>query len=361
MVQINTYPLKGSAILRIYFDKELIDVDPEYQRNGDIWNLEKRQLLIDSILNEYDIPKIYFHDLSKPKKLLDGREVIFSIIDGRQRIETIWNFISGKFPLSNDFKFLADESINAGGMTYTDLSKRYPKLKVIFDSFVLPIVCVKTDDIELNEDMFSRLNEAVPLNSAEKRNAFGGPIARMINDISSHHFFENRVKFNNKRYQYKEMAAKLLFLEDSILRSSKIYDTKKEYLDEFVKLYKADPSLNTNQLGDKVKTVLNEMANVFTQEDSLLSTQTIVPIYYLLFWQALKQGMIQKITRDKLLEFKEKVKKNREIAEQAMSKADYDLLEFSRLSIQGTNDAGSIKERVRIICHFFNLNESIIS
>ena len=60
MSYISTFPKKNSNILRLLYEKDAINLNPEYQRNGEIWPLEKRQLLIDSILNDYDIPKLYF-------------------------------------------------------------------------------------------------------------------------------------------------------------------------------------------------------------------------------------------------------------------------------------------------------------
>lgn len=355
MSGINTHPMKQSTIMRISYDRNIIDTSPGYQRSGDIWNEEKKQLLMDSILNDYDIPKIYFHALSKSKKLPDGREVLFAIIDGRQRIETIWGFIDGKFPLAEDFKYQKDPKIKAGGLTYKDLATEYPQLKVMFDSFSLPIICVETDDIDLIEDMFSRLNEAVPLNAAEKRNAFGGPMIGMINEVSYNEFFKTKVKFKNNRYQHKEVAARILYLEDTYSNYRKIFDTKKAYLDYFVKSFKTDSNLNASIPANEVKKVLNKMNNIFVEKDDLLMAQAGVPLYFLLFKLAINQGRLDNITRKRLVEFNEKVAENRRIAERDISKADFELLEFDRMSVQGTNDASSIKERLQIISKFFGI------
>ena len=86
----------------------------------------------------------------------------------------IVKFIEGAFPLGDDFEYLEDVAVEAAGMNYSELAQKYPKIKSRFDAFSLPIVTVETDDLELIEDMFSRLNEAVPLNAAEKRRAIGG-------------------------------------------------------------------------------------------------------------------------------------------------------------------------------------------
>ena len=123
--------LRQSTILYLYSDKKHIKMDPEYQRMGDIWNTEKRQLLIDSILNGFDIPKIYFHKYSSPK-VENGIPIRFSIVDGRQRLEAIWKFIDGDFPLSDDFSYLEDRDVAAGGLTYKELGQKYPSLKIRF-------------------------------------------------------------------------------------------------------------------------------------------------------------------------------------------------------------------------------------
>jgi len=73
MSKIKTYPYSKSSIIDIDYDKDSIDIEPEYQRTGDIWNKDKKQLLIDSILNNFDIPKLYFHKLKNPRKEKSGK------------------------------------------------------------------------------------------------------------------------------------------------------------------------------------------------------------------------------------------------------------------------------------------------
>src|SRR5579864_6412315 len=154
----------NSAVSWMNFIKEKIDTNPPYQRNSDVWDIEKRQLLIDSIMNRFDIPKLYFHLPSKPRRLPNGKDAQYAIIDGKQRIETIWRFLEGSFPLADEFVYYAEPSWKAAGLRYPDVSARYPELKAAFESYVLPVMLVETDDENLIDEMFSRLNEAVPLN-----------------------------------------------------------------------------------------------------------------------------------------------------------------------------------------------------
>lgn len=351
MSYIETYPIQHSTIMRIYSEKDEIIVNPEYQRNGGVWTPEKKQLLIDSILNNYDVPKIYFHQFDRKDRAESGKT--YAIIDGKQRLETIWAFIEGKFNLSNDFEYQDDESLNLKGMSYNDIAQEYPKVRIKFDSFVLPIVGVSTDDFDLIEDMFSRLNEAVPLNSAEKRNAFGGDMVRAIREVSKLRLFTDKVKFKNNRYQHFEIAARYLLVEATLKENSKLIDTKKVYLDSMAKNYKSGKSQLVNSFENNVNQVVDSMSNTFIDQDILLRTQGIMVVYYLLFKKALELERI--INRIDLLNFENSVKSNRLRAETNYEEADYELLEFDRLSQYGTNDVSNIREKYRILSEYLNL------
>lgn len=338
---INIYPMSDSAILWINAKRSNIEVDPPYQREGDVWTLEKRQLLIDSILNGFDLPKLYFHKFDRPKEKGSQKAIQFAIIDGRQRLETIWHFVDDKFSLAEDFKFYEDKKVKAGGLTYSDLAKEYPSLKMRFDAKTLPVMVVETEDVDLIEEMFSRLNEAVPLNAAEKRNAFGGPMAKAIRDVAEHAFFNLCVAFTNKRYQHRETAVKFLYLE----RQNGIVDTKKVYLDRFVKDYKGKSPKTVQSTVAKVVGLLDEMTEMFGEKDPLLRSQSMVVVYFLIFKHCHKEDWFASMSRKTVLKFEELRTKNRQRAEEDITKATYDLLEFDRLSVQGTNDAPSLKFR----------------
>jgi len=355
MSYVETSVLKNSTIMLLYSERSEINLNPEYQRMGGVWTTEKRRLLIDSILNDYDLPKIYFHALGPDEISQTGFR--FAVIDGRQRLEAIWGFMDGDFTLASDFEYQRDPQLNLGSLSYEDIAKQHPKIRVKFDSFVLPVVTVSIEgnDIDLIEDMFSRLNEAVPLNAAEKRNAIGGDVVRAIAEVSQHRFFSDRVKFRNNRYQHREAAARFLLVEDSLKTSGQIVDTKKVYLDSLAKRYREGHNALVADLKADVNRVLDQMAVEFTDGDELLLAQGILVVYYLVFRSALAHGEEAKVTRRNLLDFRQKLAENREAASKNYEGASFDLLEFDRLNQQGTNDASSIKERVRILSDFLGV------
>jgi hypothetical protein len=338
--------MQDSAVLLIYSMREQIWTDPPYQRMSDVWNLDKRQLLIDSLLNGFDIPKLYFHEFMPVKK--EGKRITkYAIVDGKQRLETIWKFIDGDFPLASDFTLFADEKVKAGGMTYADLSKKYPALKLKFDSRTLPIITIQTEDIEMIEEMFSRLNEAVPLNAAEKRNAWGGPLPEVIRNLAKNTFFLRSVPFENKRYKHLDIATKFLLIE----HEDKITDTKKEYLDALVLRYRQKSQKSAERLAEKCEPTLQAMVKLFTKDDPLLRAIGMITVYYCLFRQAIEEKWVKDLDHAMFQEFEASRAENRTLAEEDITNADYDMLEFDRLS-QSPNDQQSIKFRARVLTHF---------
>ena len=73
------------SIGKLWTLKNRIDVDPPYQREAGLWSPEKNQLFMDSLLNQYDVPKLYFHDRSAEKG-----PWAYSVIDGKQRLTAVW-------------------------------------------------------------------------------------------------------------------------------------------------------------------------------------------------------------------------------------------------------------------------------
>ena len=179
-------------------ERENIDVDAEYQRRGKLWSDYDKALLIDSILNEYDIPKLYVADFTFINTPLNKSSKPYAIIDGKQRFETIFDFSDNKIRLNKDFVYLKDRSLKLGGLSYKDLQANYPKIARKFDNYPLAVVSVITDEAGKINDLFIRLNRSSKaLTGAEVRNAMKGPVPAFIRRISNHEFFKSRIRFSN--------------------------------------------------------------------------------------------------------------------------------------------------------------------
>lgn len=346
MKKFDVGSLHGASVWTLYRMRDRIQVDPDYQRQGEVWTMDKRQLLIDTLINRFDIPKIYLHKFSRPK-VIKGGSYDYAIVDGRQRLETMWSFIAGKFPLSSDFEYFSSPDVAAQGMTYQEIAKKYPDLKTDLDNFQLNVITIETEDVDLIEEMFSRLNEAVPLTAAEKRNAWGGPVPRAVRELAGVDFFTQKLPFQNKRYKHYDLALKFLITLD---RNS-VTDTKKAYLDKFVKDHEAESKSKKIPTVKTAKEILDAMSVVFADGDALLRSVGMVMLYFHMFRIGVSEGWASKITRHSLLNFEKVREKNRDLAENNLSSASYDLIEFDRYS-QSPNDLYAVKFRLQILLQF---------
>lgn len=346
--RLGRYP--QSSILVVYSERRYIQLDPDYQRVGGIWTKEKRQLLVDSLLNGFDVPKLYFHEFV-PAKTIKGKHYRYAIVDGQQRLKSIWDFIDGLLSLPGDFTYLRDSDVNAGGLTYAELGNQYPDIKSRFDGTPLDIVTIQTDDLDLIEDMFSRLNEAVPLNAPEKRNALRGPMPRVITQVAGHTFFAKKVPFKDKRYRHRDLAAKCLFIE----HHNDIVNTKKSDLDDFVRDFKKWRSKRdargsqaaVTQLQTQTKATLAWLVRTFAANDPLLRQVGMITLYYYLA-RNVRARKVDQVNRSMLKWFEQLRQKNREKAEAEAGDVDQSLLEFDRHS-QAPNDAYALRIRLSIL------------
>ena len=135
--------------------KDNIDTNPDYQRPA-VWKISNKQLLIDTIIRGLDVPKFYWKQIDEDH---------FEVIDGQQRIRTIWEFHDNKFKLAKDADPIDGEEIK--DKFYKDLSI---KMKKKFTMYLIDVVIVyNTKDDEEIREMFLRLQNGITLKSQEKR------------------------------------------------------------------------------------------------------------------------------------------------------------------------------------------------
>jgi uncharacterized protein with ParB-like and HNH nuclease domain len=104
-----------------------------------VWTLPKKQLLIDSILRGWHLPKFYFRKVD---------ENTFECVDGQQRLTAIFEFFDGDLALSSD------TAARIGARAYRDLPET---ILDDFDDFEIEIEEIEdASDTEL-EELFQRL------------------------------------------------------------------------------------------------------------------------------------------------------------------------------------------------------------
>jgi hypothetical protein len=142
------------------------DMNPPYQRKS-VWDDDRQSFFVDSLLRNYPVPPIFL------KRIIEDStgNTRFEVVDGKQRLTSIFRFIANEIPASNEDE--DDPLAPFVGKYFKDLDA--PELmpfKKNFWRYPIPVEYIDDiDEAELNK-IFDRLNRnGVPLSSQELRNA----------------------------------------------------------------------------------------------------------------------------------------------------------------------------------------------
>lgn len=189
------------TVFTLHQRRHRIDPSPAYQR-GPVWNTAKQQLLIDSILRGYDMPKVYL------RKLLDSK-YDHEVIDGQQRLRALWAFLDGEYSIGRASEDLPGDLV---GMRFSDLPQNAQDTVGLFKVTIAEVR--DASEIAVRE-LFLRLQEGVSLNAAEKRNAMPGPVRDFVHNLATTHPLFPSLGIDNKRFAWQELGAIALRLEQA--------------------------------------------------------------------------------------------------------------------------------------------------
>lgn len=360
-IQIGQHPPKP---LRWWFEQLLagnLDMDPPYQRKSDIWSKQKMAHLIDSLINDFDVPKFYVVDFARARSPLNVNKKPYAIVDGKQRLGAIFDFMLDNLRLNRSSRWLENPDEEIKGLNFSDLRERFPALASKIEAFEPVVMSIATDDDAKIYEMFVRLNSGEAANGAEKRNARPGPIPIIIRQLTAHPFFSNRVRFNRRRMQEFNLAGKLLLIENS----EGFVDTKATNLDKLVEASAAilqnadsknrkDVISKFDDLQDRTLANLELLADVFQESDVLLARAGNIPVYY---WVVRQHPEVVDNLRDFLITFEAKVLDAMRAAAKGQA-ADPVLTQYYTFS-RSTNDQASLRGRYSIISSALRLQRLI--
>ena len=137
-------------------DPPKITVKPSFQRNL-VWSMQKKSLLIESLMLRIPIPSFYFYEDENEHK---------SVIDGLQRLSAIHDYVEGEYALSG-LQYLGDK---CNGKKYHELEQKYIS-RIEETQLSVNVLDNRTPEL-VKFDVFTRVNTGgVPLNRQEIRNA----------------------------------------------------------------------------------------------------------------------------------------------------------------------------------------------
>jgi hypothetical protein len=188
--------------------RKLLDLSPSYQRRS-VWNQGYRDYFAETVLVGYPAPTIFLHEDMSP----DG-VATYSVVDGKQRLTTIFDFADDLFPvrdgsvIGQDGKFFSqlDEAIRRAYWRYQ------------FSVEYLPSV-----DESVLKDIFDRLNRNVArLTRQELRHArYEGEFttaAEKLSDAIAAALptdFPNIARASRRQMKDVEMTSQLLLLVEN--------------------------------------------------------------------------------------------------------------------------------------------------
>lgn len=314
-------------------------IDPKPPRQtGPRWSPNQRQLFIDSILRQYDIPKLYLRRISRS-------HYQWEVIDGQQRLRAIWDFFRGDYQLSKDADTV--NNIEISGKKYDELDE---DLIEIFEAY--PLHCIVFDETpdEVIDEIFIRLNNGVPLNSAEKRNAISGAMRDFVKQlVTAHPFFATSVGFKNKRYSYDEVLAQMTLVE---LNGGPCTVGHPQLRD----MYEKKRTFNTDTAKAKrVSTVLNFLAKGFSKKTGELSKVNVLSLYILASELLAKFAISAKYQEfgQWFLDFEAR---RREDETRDADQRDSDLMQYQLFLSQATASQTALKHRHTVLMSDLLLN-----
>lgn len=239
--------------------RERIDTNPDFQRPA-VWSTSQKQLLVDTILRDYDVPKLYWRKLA-------GKPDRYDVVDGQQRLRAIWAFVDGEFKLPSQ----ADpvNGFEVAGCGYETLPD---DLRVQFDTYPLDVVVLEDTDEDEVREMFLRLQNGTSLKAQEKRNAMPGGMREFVRSLTEHKFFTS-VGFANSRFTHDLVAAQMVCLE----QAGGPTNVKNADLN---KMYAAHRAFDQNGgTARAVKRTLGLLAEVFPEKTPELERYNVIALY----------------------------------------------------------------------------------
>lgn len=164
LIRVSTSAFSLRNILDL-IDEGSLELAPDFQR-GQVWKLEQKSLLVESLLLQIPLPAFYFAENS------DGA---FRVVDGLQRLSTLHSFVrGGGFALAH-----LDHLQDLVGKSFADLPVPFQR-RMNNTQLTVNVIDPSTPH-EVTYEIFKRINTGgTPLNAQEIRHCMSSPRSREV-------------------------------------------------------------------------------------------------------------------------------------------------------------------------------------
>jgi len=309
------------AIDKIYKRRDRYEI-PEWQRQ-EVWSRSKKQNLIDSILRGWKLPKFYF------LKLSDEPES-YEVVDGQQRLVTIFEFFENELPLAED------AAKRFGGKYYRDLPD---KIVDAFGDYEIEFDEIEDATDDEVKQFFQRLQEGLPLTSSEKLNSIHSKLRDFVMKLTKHPLF-SRIAASDRRYGHFDILAKVAAIEIDGFEVGLRYDDLRAVFES-----QAVFSAQSN-VAKRIVSGLDFVDNGLGEDASLLRNRTVVQSLLSLVCRVMQSAKIigqEQRVANFFIEFLKELNRQVELGQRA---TDTDYLEFQRTINANVKSGARIREEI---------------
>lgn len=262
----------------MYDGKNTLQMDHVIQRQSGQWDGDrlKKSLLVHSILANYPVPPIYCL-----KEAVNEKDYSYSILDGKQRLTTTFDYIDGRYPLDAETPSVVIDDViyEIGGKYFTDLDTECQQ-EIL--RFKFTIYGFENADDDLIEEIFFRLNNSTPLSKPQKAMPLCGvENAKFIKSILSDRFFSEICQFS--ALQRRKSDDMCTLLQSMMLLDNRYadYEFSSISADEIMRYASCIKNNYSEKQKERLYDIIDYLEKVFPEKDKMLKKINI-PIVMLI-------------------------------------------------------------------------------
>lgn len=219
-------------------------IQPAYQRLY-VWDAKKASRLVESALLGIPIPIIYLAETD------NGQD---NVIDGQQRLTSLFSFIDGTLPDGRPFKLTGLNVLTElKGKTFKDLDETIQDQ--ILEYTIRTITFTADSDPDLQYEIFTRLNTgSVALNDQELRNCiFRGKFNDLIKELAEDSTFRTLLGLSKEHPRMKDVELVLRFIAFYTNTYINYTPPVKKFLNDTMRTYRDINSIDEKQIRNVFK------------------------------------------------------------------------------------------------------------
>ncbi len=251
----------------MYDGKNTLQMDHVIQRQSGQWDGDKlkKSLLIHSILANYPVPPVYCL-----KEAVSEKDYSYSILDGKQRLTTIFDYIDGRYPLDEETPSVVIDEVTyeLGGRYFTDLDTECQQ-EIL--RFKFTIYGFEDADDDLIEEIFFRLNNSAPLSKPQKAMPLCGvENAKFIKSLLADRFFSDICQFS--ALQRRKSDDMCTLLQSMMLLDSRHegYEFSSISADEIMRYAAHIKNNYSEKQKERLYDIIDYLEKVFPEKDKML-------------------------------------------------------------------------------------------